>query len=216
MGATAVILVLPFSRRTMPTRIMQWWGRTVLWGAGIKLQVEGLEHVDANRPCIYMSNHESTIDIPALIAALPVHLRFVYKQSLGYVPFVGWAIWAMGMVPIDRSNRSKAMVSLKKAGKQVKSGLPVLIFPEGTRAHGTGLLPFKKGGFVLALNAGLDVVPITLVASHKLCSRNSFLARSGVLRVVIHPRIQVENVASVPRDQLMQRVRESMSSAINY
>ena len=194
---------------------MQTWAKSLVGAAGLKLEIHGAEHVEPDQPCIYMSNHESTIDIPALIAALPVHLRFVYKKSLGMIPFVGWAIWAMGMVPIDRSNRSNAMLSLKKAGDRVKSGFPVLIFPEGTRARGQGLLPFKKGGFILALRAGLDIVPITLVDSQALCPRNSIMVKPGTLKVIIHPRVHIEQYSESKRNELMADVRESMASAMN-
>ncbi len=212
IGAVLCLCAIPISRIKLPTYFMQAWGKTLLRICGIRLAIEGIEHVDPARPCIYMSNHESTIDIPVLIAALPVDLRFVYKRSLGWVPFVGWAIWAMGMVPIDRANRSRAMVSLRKAGQRVKSGLPVLVFPEGTRAK-SGILPFKKGGFRLALANKLDIVPITLVNSQQLCPRNSLMAKPGTLHVVIHPRVEASQYSESTRSKLMADVRERIASA---
>jgi len=210
-GAVCMCSVL-ISRRKIPTAIMRLWAKTYLWSAGIKIDTTGMHHVDAKRPCIYMSNHASILDIMLLISLLPVDLRFVYKQSLTYIPFVGWAIWLMGMIPIDRSNRNRAIESLKKAGRNIRHGYHLMMFPEGTRTRSGELLPFKRGGFALAMQNELEIVPISLLNSRALCGRNSILARAGTIRAVIHPRVAVSS--DEDRSELIEKVRGMISSAL--
>ena len=213
LASTCMVLAL-FSRRKGPTRVMRWWGKAVLWFYGVRLEVSGLENLEPDRPAIYMSNHASMIDIPVLIAALPLHIRFVYKKSLSYVPFVGQAILLMGMIPIDRANRERAIKSLRKAGQQIKKGVDLLIFPEGTRSRSGELLPFKKGGFLLAIQESIDIVPVSLSFSQKLAGRNALWSKPGYIEVAIHPRVIVEQYNLTDRSDLMSQVRREICSGI--
>ena len=114
--ATLAILSSFVSRKHWPTRVMQAWAKGLMFLFGVRITLDGLENVDNDQPTIFMANHASPVDIPVLIAALDVDLRFIFKQSILFLPFIGIAIWMMGMVPIDRSNKQKAARSLKKAG----------------------------------------------------------------------------------------------------
>lgn len=212
--ALACICVALFSRRKGPTAIMRLWGKAVLWLYGVRLNISGAELLQPSKPAIYMSNHESMIDIPVLVAALPLDIRFVYKKSLSYIPFVGQAMLLMAMVPIDRGNRERAIKSLRKAGSLIKKGIDLLIFPEGTRTRSGELLPFKKGGFLLAIQEDIDIVPISLSFSQKLAGRNSIWANSGVIEVGIHARIDVKDYNLQDRSDLMNRVRQRIASGI--
>ena len=204
---------ITFTRR-VPTLMMRTWGKFLLWVGGVKLHIEGLENADPHRPAIYMVNHTSAIDIPILVAALPVHLRFLFKNSLMWVPILGWSIYAMGMIPVDRSNKLKAAVSLRKAADRIRSGFHVLIFPEGTRSRDGRLLPFKKGGFRLALTENVDIIPVTLRNSTEICGRNSMVAKPGVVEMVIHPRYSTANCTMADRERVVREIRNIIESEL--
>ena len=212
--ALGAALSCVFPGQQVPTLVMRAWAKVLLAVAGVRLEIEGLARVDPAKPSIYMSNHESIMDILVLIAAIPVDLRFIFKQSILWFPFVGQAIYLMGMVPIDRSSRAKAKTSLAKAGKRIRKGAHILIFPEGTRSHGDGLLPFKKGGFHLSLSNGIDIVPISISNSANLCGRNSVWASSGVINVMIHPRLATTGYGIEDRHHFVDLVREQIVAGI--
>ena len=214
MMATLAILSSFVSRKHLPTVVMQSWAKGLLVLFGVRLHLQGLEHVDNSKPTIFMANHASPVDIPVLIAALNVDLRFIFKQSILFLPFIGIAIWMMGMVPINRANKQKAARSLKKAGQQIRKGKHILIFPEGTRTRDGKLLPFKKGGFYLSIQESIDIVPISINGSRALCGRNSMLARSGDIEIKIHPRISTQDVGIEQRHNLIAEVRKTILSEL--
>ncbi len=209
----AVLLARPFSRLNQPSKIMRLWARSVFWMSGIKLVVDGEEHLQERKPAIYMANHASMIDIPILVAVLPGHVRFLFKHTLMYVPFLGQAMMLLGMIPINRSDRSKSVESLRKAGERVRSGIDVIIFPEGTRTKTGQMLPFKKGGFLMAIQEGFDIIPVTIHNSRDVCGRNSIVTYKGSVRVTVHPRIQTADLAMADRRQVMSDVERTIRSA---
>lgn len=209
----AILGCLSF-RKEAPTFFMQWWAKFILWTCRINVEIKGLEKLSKDRPAIYMANHASILDIPILIAALPVDLRFVFKKSILWIPFLGIAIWAMGMIPIDRGNRSKASASLKKAGKRIRNGLHVLIFPEGTRSLTADLLPFKKGGFYLALEEHIDIVPISILNSRQLCGRNSVLGDKGTIYMHVHDRFPTTDYTLNDRAEVAAKMQKIIASEL--
>ncbi|CAM2006756.1 lysophospholipid acyltransferase family protein [Acanthopleuribacter pedis] len=210
----AVCLARPFSRLAWPSKVMQLWANSVFWMSGIKLQVVGEEHLTAGKPAIYMANHASMIDIPILVAVLPGHVRFLFKHTLMYVPFLGQAMMLLGMIPINRTNRTKSVESLRKAGERIRSGIDVIIFPEGTRTKTGEMLPFKNGGFLMAIQEGFDIVPVTIHNSREVCGRNSIVTRKGVCRVTIHPRYETTGFTVADRRQIMSDVERIIGSAV--
>ena len=127
---------------------------------GIKLKVEGVENVPKERPVIFVANHCSHLDIIVLCRSLPVNLHFIGKKELAWFPIVGWYMFIAGHIFLDRSNRKKAVLSLRKAAEKIKNGKCVVMYPEGTRTSTGNIGDFKKGAFHLALNSGVDVVPV--------------------------------------------------------
>jgi len=158
------------------------WSRMVFGVSGVELDGR-LAHYDPEKPVIFMSNHVSTFDIQALFAAIPGPVRMLAKRELSRVPILGWSMWMAGFIFIDRAKRSEAMSSLAKAGAAVRAGKSIVIFPEGTRGDGQSLLPFKRGGFQLALEAGVPVVPVGIAGTEIVLPSHVLRPRPG--RVVV-------------------------------
>jgi 1-acyl-sn-glycerol-3-phosphate acyltransferase len=143
------------------------WARIQLWAAGISVSVEGAEHIAAP-PYLFMSNHQSALDISVLLSCLPVPFKFVAKRELFRIPVFGRAIKKAGYINIDRDNPREALKAIEDAVAKIKSGVSVLIFPEGTRSPDGNLLPFMKGAFSLATRAGVPVVPLAVIGTNPL------------------------------------------------
>ena len=166
------------------------WAPFLVWMSGAKLVVHGQQNVDRTRPTVYVSNHQSTFDIPVMFVALPVNFRFVAKQQLRWVPVLGWYMWLAGHVLIDRSNRARAIARLQKAGRKIRKGTSILMYAEGTRSPDGRILPFNKGPFALALEAQVAVCPVTIEGTGRLMPKNSWrIETGGEIHVKIGKRI---------------------------
>jgi 1-acyl-sn-glycerol-3-phosphate acyltransferase len=183
------------------------WGPFLLWVGGAKLEVEGREHVDPKRPAIYVCNHQSSLDIPALFVALPVNFRFVAKSQLKWVPFLGWYLALAGHVFVDRGNRARAIASLEAAARQIRRGTSIVVYPEGTRSEDRRVQPFKKGPFVLALRAGVPICPVTVEGTGLVMAKNSWNIHPGPVRVKIGAPIDISAYREDEREALMREVR---------
>ncbi len=186
VGICLALLVHAVLRdRHWPLRMAsRCWAPGLLWGAGARIQVEGLDNVDWTRNHMFVANHQSTIDICALFRAVPVPLRFLLKHEMTRVPLVGRYAKAMGMVFIDRSNRRAATAFLKQSAQVLRDGANLCIFPEGTRSLTGVVAPFKGGAFQSAIDGGVDVVPVALEGSGAvLYPRGFFRVRPGIIRV---------------------------------
>lgn len=183
------------------------WSRGLLLIGGVTLNVLGAEHVDPSRPTIYVSNHQSTLDIPALFAALPVNFRVVAKSQLRWVPFVGWYLWMARHVFIDRGNSQKAIASLDAAAERIRRGTSLIMYAEGTRSEDLSVLPFKKGPFTLAVRAGVAVCPVTLEGTGKVMPKNSWRIRPGPVFVKIGAPLDASAYGPSRRDDLIRDAR---------
>ena len=184
------------------------WAWAILKIGGVSVKVEGLDRLDSNRPYIFIANHQSNIDIPILVQSLPVfQLRWIAKKELASIPFFGWAMWASGHIVVDRSNRAEAMASLRAAKERVLGGISVVIFPEGTRGTGGELLPFKRGGFLLASKINAPLVPVTINGSGRLLPKGAWRIRSGQVEVVVSEPIVLDQHQLGGLDAVVDRVR---------
>ena len=175
---SAVIILAPLDPTgRLGYRIGSVWTWAILKIGGIRLRVRGLERLNPHRPYIFIANHQSYIDIPIMIQALPgFQLRWIAKKELIWVPLFGWALWCAKHILVDRFNFSKATASLKNAEERIRDGASVVIFPEGTRSAQGELLPFKRGGFVLAIKTQTPLVPVT-IATRRIESVELFFLR---------------------------------------
>ncbi len=207
ISAALVILLLTGSRRIPLAMARRLWAPGLLWGAGARLEVTGLDNVDWSRPHIFAANHQSMIDICALFRALPVPLHFIVKQELSRVPFLGSYIAAMGMIYVDRAARGKAYESIRRAATLIREGRSVVSFPEGTRTADGSVKPFKHGVFVAAIEAGVPVVPIALRGTGDVLPPRGFKVRPGRVLVKIGTPIPTTGLAQQDRGEFATAVR---------
>jgi 1-acyl-sn-glycerol-3-phosphate acyltransferase len=189
-------------------RICDWapraWGKTILWAAGVKVKLVGMERLDRGRPQIVVSNHQSWFDVFTLAAYLPVRFRFVAKKELARIPIYGRAWRACGHVSVDRGDRSAAIESLSQASGEVKDlGLTMVMFPEGTRSPTGELQRFKKGAFVLAIQLQIPLVPLGIVGSRAIMRKGHWRVKSGEITVNIGDPISSEGLTIRDRDSLL-------------
>lgn len=187
------------------------WSRLILATTGVKIEVAGLDRLDPHRAYVFVSNHQSIYDIPIVFASLPFQLRIIAKESLGRIPFLGWHLQRTGHVLVDRSKPGAGTV--KKMARLVADGHSLIVFPEGTRSLDGAVARFKGGSFVIALDAGLPIVPISLTGSRHVMLKGELTVRPGTVTLTVHDPIET---AAVPRDQareLAERVRLLVAAA---
>jgi len=204
-----LLMLIHWSGSASMDYVKNVWARRMLWLPGATLKVEGTENVDVTRSTVFVSNHQSTLDIPALFCALPVDFRFVAKKVLQYVPITGWYMWFAGFIFIDRGNRRAALETIKAAGEKIRKGTSIVIFPEGTRSETGAIGQFKKGPFALALEAGVPVTPVAVEGSRHVMPKNSWNVVPGEIRVKIGRPIDPKPFGE-DREALAQHVREKV------
>ena len=159
------------------------WAWCLLVGCGLRVRVVRDPAVERRGHYVFMANHQSLFDIPLLIATLPGQTRFLAKRSLFRIPIFGWAIAAGGFIPVDREDKSKAREMFATAIARAQSGVSLLVFPEQTRSLDGQLLPFQRGGFLLAMKAGLPIVPVGIRGTFGVQQKRSFLIHPGTVEV---------------------------------
>jgi 1-acyl-sn-glycerol-3-phosphate acyltransferase len=209
-----VVLFAPFDRKgKFAYGVGRLWTWTILKLGGVRLKVRGLERLDPDRAYVFIANHQSNVDIPALMQGLPnFQLRWIAKKQLAYVPFFGWALWAAKHILVDRADRAAAMASLTQAKEKIAAGISVVIFPEGTRGAGGNLLPFKRGGFLLALKTEAPIVPVAIKGSWKILPRQAWRIKPGEIELVIDAPISLADIGAKGIHALVERVRNAIES----
>jgi 1-acyl-sn-glycerol-3-phosphate acyltransferase len=203
LSATAFAIV---GARRGARRITTAWGRTLLRIVGVKVVVEGTPHLPPG-PAVYAANHGSVLDIPVLFGHLPVDFRIIHKRSLHRVPVVGLYLHLAGHIAIDRMSGFRARRSLDRAVERVRAGVSVLVFPEGTRSRHGDVAAFKRGSFVLAVRAGVPVVPLTLAGVKGVMPGGLRGMRPGVVRLIVHPAVPTVDRAADDAGALAEEVR---------
>ncbi len=189
-------------------KIVKVWARSILAVSRIKVTVKGLSKIDPAGHYIYMSNHQSNFDIPALISCLPVHFRWIAKAELFKIPIFGYAMKKAGHISIDRSNRKSAFKSLKNAANIIKNGTSVLIFPEGTRSLDGSIGSFKNGGFILAVDSGVSIVPVIIHGTWPIMPKDRILIKPGNVTLEIRQPVKTSNYTRKTKDDLMKKIRQ--------
>ncbi len=192
-------------------RMSLWAATTGYWLAGIRVRAVGREKLDG-RAYLFMANHVSNLDPPIITSTLERRISIITKKELFSIPLFGRAMRAAGFVPIDRSNRRSAMAGIRDAAHVLQTGMGMLVFPEGTRSRDGRLLPFKKGSFHLAMEAGLPVVPITIVGSYEAWPKGRMSMRKREVVVNFHDPIDPHQFAK--KEDLMAAVRAAIHGGL--
>ena len=196
------------------------FGRFFSWGAlrlsNLKASVEGLEHLEAHQPCIYVANHQSVIDMFSFGKIYPCRTIVIGKKELRWIPLFGLFFAAAGNIMINRQKRVKAIAGLGQAVDAIqKRNASIWIFPEGTRNEtGKGLLPFKKGAFHMAISAGVPIVPILSSPVDLIFNWKKRTFRGGRMQIRVLPPIPSAGLTSDDLDKLSDTVREKMLEAL--
>jgi 1-acyl-sn-glycerol-3-phosphate acyltransferase len=213
-GTLAILVSLVSRTGDSVHLVARVWGRSILWISGVKVRVHGLERLDVGRSVIYMSNHQSNFDIPVFLSALPVQFRWLAKAELFKIPIFGRGMRGAGYISLDRSNRKSAMASLAKAAETIRDGSSVLIFPEGTRTEDGSLLPFKTGGFILAVDAGVPIVPMAICGTFTILPKGKLRFRRHPVHIVIRPAIDAAAYTRKTKNDLLEAVQASIQQAM--
>jgi 1-acyl-sn-glycerol-3-phosphate acyltransferase len=200
--------LLPWTKRTVPHLLARLWAKTILWVSGIKVKIIGLKNIDLKQPYVFAANHQSQYDIFTLMAHLPVQFKWMAKQSLFYIPLVGWGMKACGYIPVKRESPKEAYKALLKAIKKIKEGYSIIIFPEGTRSLDGKIKPFKGGGMLLALRTGVPIVPVTIIGTRHILPKGGKRIKKGEVTIVIDKPIEVKGFTEKDKQKLAERIRE--------
>lgn len=217
LGVPAALIGIPWSAIRGNFTMMYGWGMAIiragLRAGGVRVRVEGREHIPANESCIFLSNHASNLDPPVLLPVLPGMSSVFLKKSLMDIPLLGTAMRMAKYVPVGRGHsRQEAEKSVAIAADALRSGLHIMIFPEGTRSADGTLLPFKKGAFFLAAETGAPMVPIVIRGTAAMMPRGTLSIRPGEAVVRFLPAIRPQSFGS--KEALMEAVAAQMRSAL--
>jgi 1-acyl-sn-glycerol-3-phosphate acyltransferase len=194
-------------------RFAMWIVNAGVRAAGIKIEITGLEHVPAGRSCIFMCNHVSNLDPPVVLPLLPGRSSVLLKQELMSIPILGTAMRMAKFVPVERgSRRDAATASVAAAGDALRSGLHILVFPEGTRSRDGRLSVFKKGPFFLAQQTQAPIIPIAISGTQDLMRKGSNAITPGLARIQVLPPIEPGSYET--REELMRAVRRAIADAL--
>lgn len=209
----SAIIVTPLDRTG---RLYHWhariWSRIVLWLFGIRVTVKGLEHLHGGNHFIYVANHASMFDIPAVMGNIPDEIRIVMKKELTRIPIFGLALKVGHYITIDRENPKDAMRSLERAAEKIRNGASVLLFAEGTRTKNGKLQPFKRGAFSLAAKSGVPIIPVTINGTFRIMKKGTWRVDPSDITIVLEKPIHTEGMNGKDDElKLMEQVRQAIA-----
>ena len=211
LGVFALI-TYPFDRKgRVGHYYAKLWGKAALLANWVKVKIEGMGHLNGKGPYIFMSNHQGSYDIFALLGHLPYQFKWLAKKELFSIPFFGWAMAAVGYVSIDRGGTRDTVEAMNEAAQKIRDGMSVAIFPEGSRSPDGSIQPFKKGGFTLAIKSKVPIVPVAISGSRDIMPKDKLTTAPGEIRILVGHPIETENCALKDRELLMKKVRETIS-----
>ena len=188
----------------------RFWGPGLIWMTRCTLVQHPGFVPKPGDPYIYVMNHQSMFDIVVAFVLIPFNFRFIAKKSLKPIPFLGWYMTVTGMVFIDRKNRRAAMRSLNEAYEKIRRGISIFVYPEGTRSADGRILPFKKGAFVMAIQAGVPIVPLAIDGGQRVLGRDSVHIGKATVHFKAGEPIPTAGLTLADRDALVKKVRDSL------
>jgi 1-acyl-sn-glycerol-3-phosphate acyltransferase len=216
IGVPAILLALLLPGKALKGKLFlvvsKTYARIALWFFRIQVVGRGLANIDPGKPYVFMSNHASHADSPALALVISHPLHWVFKKELARIPVFGWVLLACGQIMVDRASPDKSREALAEALSGLSGNNSVMIYPEGTRSRDGNLQPFKKGGFWMALQVGLPIVPVRVSGSRGIVAADTLQVRPGTITVEVFPSIETRGKTPSDIPDLMNRVREAMLS----
>jgi 1-acyl-sn-glycerol-3-phosphate acyltransferase len=188
--------------------------RLALALTGIRFRVAGREHVPLDRAAVYCANHQSNVDPPVVFEALHPRMHILYKHEIDQIPILARAFRMGGFIPVDRRNKEAAMRSIEAGAASIRAGNSFLIFPEGTRSRSEQLLPFKKGGFVMAIKAQAPVVPVAVQGGRAAMRRGSWIIWPATVTVRVGKPIETAAAGLDERDEVIAQVRREIETLL--
>jgi 1-acyl-sn-glycerol-3-phosphate acyltransferase len=182
--------------------------------SGIRFRLAGAEHVPHGRAAVYCSNHQSNVDPPVAFKAIHPRMHILYKDEIDRIPVLARAFRLGGFIPIDRQNKESAMRSIEAGAASLRAGNSFLIFPEGTRSKTAELLPFKKGGFVMAIKAQAPVVPIAIQGGRTAMQKGSWIIRPVTVSIRVGTPVETSGLSLDDRSAVIQKVRQQIEAML--
>ena len=213
LGSVSLVSTLFDRRGDFGHRCARGWSRLFLGTTGVRVRVTGLERLQPGRSYVFAANHQSVYDIPILFASLPFQLRIVAKESLGRIPFLGWHLQRTGHLLVDRSKPGAGVI--KKMARLVGEHHSLVVFPEGTRSVDGMVARFKGGPFVLALEAGVPIVPVSVAGSRHVMRKGRLIVCPGDVTVTVHTPVDTASLTREAVRALAERVRERIRADVD-
>jgi len=205
-------ITYPFDQKgRVVHRYARLWGKVALLANRVKVKVEGMEQLKGEGPYIFMSNHQGSYDIFALLGYLPFQFKWLAKKELFSIPFFGWTMAAAGYISIDREGTRKTVEAINEAARKIREGMSLVIFPEGSRSPNGSIQPFKKGGFTLAIKSKVPIIPIAITGSREIMPKEKLTATSGEIKIRMDHPIETKNYSLKDRESLMEKVNQAIS-----
>ena len=211
VGMTFAIV---FGAKDFLYNLGHWGVRLALTLSGIKFRISGREHIPPDRAVVFCSNHQSNVDPPVLFEALHPRTHILYKAELNALPLLARAFQVGGFIPVERRNKEAAMRSIEAGAASIRSGNSFLIFPEGTRSKTAELLPFKKGGFIMAIKAGAPILPVAVQGGDAAMQKGSKIIRPVTVSIRVGEPIETRGFELRDRDALIVQTRERIQKLL--
>ncbi len=212
---TVFILLSRLISPYIPVAFARLWFSIPTLMSGVPVTVEGLSKLDRKKSYIFASNHLSAADIALLYYGLPFRIGYLAKKELFFIPFFGWSMWALGHIAVDRKNPQRSRRSIEKAAKILRKGrTSLVVFPEGTRSVTGELGVFKLGVFSLAIEAGMEIVPVAIQGTRELMPKGSLYINPGPVSVRVDSSIPTASLTRKSKLDIATRVRERVAAML--